>query len=43
MLADSKLFKQNARYVNLLSMWKTYAPLVAIAIVVLVVLWLRFG
>jgi vesicle transport protein SEC22 len=43
MLADSKMFKQNAKYMNLMALWKTYGPIGVIALVVLFVLWYKFS
>lgn len=42
LLLDSNMFKEQARYTNLMAMMKQYAPMVAIAFIILIVLIWRF-
>lgn len=42
LLNDSKAFKEQARYTNLMAMMKQYAPLVAVVFIVLFVIIWRF-
>lgn len=42
LLAESKKFEKYSRYINLQALWKTYGPVVAVLLVVLFVLWVRF-
>lgn len=42
LLSESKKFKKQARYINLQALWKMYGPVLAVAIIVLFVLYLRF-
>lgn len=43
MCAQAEQFKWNSKKLSLMALWQKYAPLVAIALVVALTLWYKFG
>ncbi len=42
LLSESKKFESQAKYINLMAFWRSYAPLIVIVLLVCLVIYFRF-